>query len=203
MNRLSAILAEEGLVRSASVEDYFDIWKATDGMWYGLVMEDKNYDPDDEDAGWGSSAETEFRIAGRAGPESSEDDIIKELRKRHSNRAVKVDRSGHRSPGKPATREWWRFADKEAGIVSPAARDVFETLSQIGKTELVSSVGDSLEFSVLTNSGKRVTITGVIDFDVFKFNATYSTTSRGVIEVTSDHRTQRDEAQDILRLIQS
>lgn len=205
--RLARILAEEGLSRSASsmsVEDYFDVWKATDGMWYALVMDDKNYNPDDEDSNWGSSAEPEFVVVGREGPEATEADIMKELHRRHSNRAYQVDRSGRRAPGKPRGQNRWNlFADKEAGIVSPAARDVLETLSQLGPTELVSSVGDSLEFSVMVGPEKRVIITGVVDFDVFKYKVTYSTTVRGVIEVTSDSRTQRAEAQDIMRLIKN
>lgn len=92
---------------------------------------------------------------------------------------------------------------KSSGIVSPAARDVLETLSHIGQTEIVSSVGDSLEFSVVVGPGKRITVSGVVDFDVFKYNVTYSTTARGVIEVSSDGRVQRAEAQDIMRLIQN
>lgn len=90
-----------------------------------------------------------------------------------------------------------------ARIVSPAAMRVFDTLSQLGPTELVSSVGDSLEFAVMVGPGRRIIITGTVDFDVFKYKATYSSTVRGVIEVSPDRSTQRAEAQDILRLIQN
>lgn len=93
------------------------------------------------------------------------------------------------------------LVSKEAAIVSPAARDVLETLSHLGRAELVSSVGDDLEFSVMIGPSKRIIITGSIDFDVFKFKVTYSTTAQGVIEVSSDRDVQRAEVQDILRLI--
>ena len=90
---------------------------------------------------------------------------------------------------------------KEGGLVSPDARKVLETLSQLGKVEVVSAVGNDLEFAIVMGPSDRIQITGKIFDDVFRFNVTHSTTTRGVIEVSSDRAIQRAEVQSILHLI--
>lgn len=94
-NLRSALLP---LLKSASsnhVNDYFDIFKAKDGQWYGQAMaydippEDEEYEDDDADYGYVEDGPI-------YGPFLSADDTSNFLHDQHANRGDQIDDSGHR-----------------------------------------------------------------------------------------------------------
>jgi hypothetical protein len=84
---------------SMHVNDYFDVWKATDGQWYGQAMAyDVPYedaDEDDDDADYGYIADGPAH-----GPFDSQEDASRYLLRKYANRGDDVDPSGRRPPPK-------------------------------------------------------------------------------------------------------
>jgi hypothetical protein len=90
----SALLSTLRSASSNHVNDYFDIYKAKDGQWYGQAMAydipyDADEDDDDADYGYVEDGPT-------YGPFPDENTASNYLHDQHANRGDQVDDSGHR-----------------------------------------------------------------------------------------------------------
>lgn len=91
---------------SNHVNDYFQVWKATDGNWYGQAF---YYDAPYEEDTWGSSVDYDYLPEGPAwGPFDSEYETSRYLHRKYANRGQHSDDSGRKPPPKkPVSPKSW------------------------------------------------------------------------------------------------